>query len=215
MDRKPDVLNFLKQTGSAGLAQVADHLKVSKQGALRHLEALQQQGLVEVVTGAHRGPGRPGHIYRLSGAAQRVFPSAHRELAGELVEFLDEGALERFFASRSDRLESQYGKRLAGLSLAERVREVARLATESGHMSQVTQADGKMLLRHCNCPIGDVAVRTGHACRHELGMYQRLFGAEVERKTWAAGGDTACSYEIAVSPPSKAPRGPKEVNTVG
>ncbi|MDQ6900035.1 MAG: ArsR family transcriptional regulator [Candidatus Dormibacteraeota bacterium] len=213
MDRKPDVLAFLKESGQASLAQVANHLKVSKQAALRHLEALEQQRLIQVLTGAHNGPGRPGHIYKLTDAGQQAFPSGHRELAQELVAFLDGKALERFFATRSERLERQHQQRLAGLDLSERVREVARLATERGHMSQVSEADGKLLLKHCNCPIGDVAVRTGHACRQELDMYKRLFQAEVERKTWAAGGDSACSYEIVISSEQRSP-GPG-VNTVG
>ncbi|MGI8562984.1 MAG: helix-turn-helix transcriptional regulator [Candidatus Dormibacter sp.] len=213
MDRKPDVLAFLKERGQASLPQVANHLQVSKQAALRHLDALEQQRLVQVLSGAPSGPGRPGHIYRLTEAAQQAFPSGHRELAHELVSFLDGEALERFFADRSERLERQHQQRLAGLDLKERVREVARLATERGHMSQVSEADGKLSLKHCNCPIGDVAVRTGHACRQELDMYKRVFQAEVERKTWAAGGDTDCSYEIVISPEQRSP-GPG-VNTVG
>src|SRR5205807_4184184 len=48
MDRKQDVLALLKARGSVGLADIAEHLGVSKQGALRHLEALQARGLVEV-----------------------------------------------------------------------------------------------------------------------------------------------------------------------
>src|SRR5438270_11310280 len=101
MDRKQDVLALLKARGSAGLAEIAEHLHVSKQGALRHLEGLQARGLVEVSVDEHRGPGRPGHVYRLTAAAGEHFPSGHRELAAELVGFMDATEVERFFSERA------------------------------------------------------------------------------------------------------------------
>lgn len=197
MDRKHDVLALLKARGSAALALIAEHLGVSKQGALRHLEALERRGLVEVSTEAHHGPGRPGHVYRLTPAADAHFPSGHRELAGELVEFMTAKELERFFAARARRLEAEYGVRLAGLNLEQRVRELARLTTERGHMTEVSrEPDGRLQLRHCNCPIQDVAARSGHPCRYEQDIYQRLLGAAVARSTWLGDGDASCTYDI-------------------
>lgn len=197
MDRKQDVLALLKARGSVGLAEVAAHLGVSKQGALRHLEGLQARGLVEVSTEEHHGPGRPGHVYRLTAAAGDHFPSGHRELAGELVEFLDETELERFFAARARRLEAEYGAHLAGLDFKERVRELVRLTREHGHMTELVEGpDGGLQLRHCNCPIQDVAARAGHPCRHEQDVYRRLLGAAVARSTWLGAGDTSCTYDI-------------------
>lgn len=202
MDRKSDVLMLLKANGSATLAEVAAHLGVSKQGALRHLEALQERGLVEVSPEEHRGPGRPEHVYRLTSAATALFPSGHRALATELVAFLDGAALERFFADRARRLEAEYSPKLAGLDFAARVRELARLSSEQGHMSDVVERpDGSFLLRHCNCPIGDVAAQTGHPCRHEIEMYRRLLGGEVERSSWVGVGDSTCSYVVSAGTP--------------
>jgi len=197
MDRKQDVLALLKARGSAGLAEIAAHLGVSKQGALRHLEALQARGLVRVSTDEHRGPGRPGHVYRLTPAADDHFPSGHRELAGELVEFLDQAELERFFAARARRLEAEYGARLAGLDFPERVRELVRLTSERGHMTELLEAaDGGLQFRHCNCPIQDVAARGGHPCRQEQDLYRRLLGAAVVRSSWLGDGDASCTYRI-------------------
>jgi predicted ArsR family transcriptional regulator len=197
MDRKQDVLALLKARGPAGLGEVAEHLGVSKQGALRHLDGLLAAGLVEVSTEEPRGPGRPGHVYRLTAAAGERFPTGHRKLAGELVDFLDEPELERFFAERARRLEAQYGERLAGLDFDGRVRELVRLTSESGHMTEVVEKpDGGLQLRHCNCPIQDVAARGGHPCRQEQDMYRRLLGVLVRRSTWLGAGDANCTYDI-------------------
>lgn len=200
MDRKTDVMSFLKVAGHANLSEVAAHLGVSRQGALRHLEALEERGLVEFTTAsAPHGPGRPGHVYRLTEAAGRQFPSGHRELAAELVEFMNPDELERFFITRAERMEADHGGRLAGLEFADKLRELARLGAEHGHMTELAELpDGSFQLRHCNCPIGDVAARTGHPCHHEIDVYRRLLdGAVIERTTWAASGDAACTYAIA------------------
>lgn len=195
--RKDTILSFLKANGQASLADVAAHLEVSKQGALRHLEALLAEGLVEKSNESHAGPGRPEHVYRLTPAAAEHFPHAHRELAGELVKFMGAAQLERFFAERAARTEAVLSAELAGLSLEQKVKRLGELAGATGHMTEVVaNGDGTFAIRHCNCPIADVAAETGHPCQREQAMYERLLGAEVERTTWLANADAACTYVI-------------------
>ena len=99
--------------------------------------------------------------------------------------------------AQQEGLEAEYGARLAGLDFEERVRELARLTAQQGHMTElVERADGRIQLRHCNCPIQDVAARGGHPCRQEQDTYRRLLGAEVARSTWLGAGDTSCTYDI-------------------
>jgi DeoR family suf operon transcriptional repressor len=195
--RKDAVLGFLKASGQASLADVASHLEVSKQGALRHLEALLAEGLVEKGNEAHAGPGRPEHVYRLTAAAAERFPHSHRELAGELVRFMGAAQLERFFAERAARTEAAMAAELAGLSFEQKVRRIGELASASGHMTEVVDnGDGSFAIRHCNCPIADVAAETGHPCHREQSMYERLLGTSVERTTWLASADADCTYVV-------------------
>jgi predicted ArsR family transcriptional regulator len=195
--RKDAILGFLKASRQASLADVASHLEVSKQGALRHLEALVAEELVEQGNEPHPGPGRPEHVYRLTAAAAEHFPHAHRELAGELINFMGASQLERFFAERSARVETTMAAELAGLSLEQKVKRIGELASASGHMTEVVDnGDGSFAIRHCNCPIADVAAETGHPCHRERAMYERLLGAEVERTTWLANADANCTYVI-------------------
>jgi predicted ArsR family transcriptional regulator len=197
MDRKMEVLALLKARGRVRLSEVAETLGLTRQGALRHLEALRERGLVEVSVAPAQGRGRPGHRYSLTTRAGDAFPSGHRQLATELVDFMESAELERFFEARSLRLEKEYSAKLAGLSFEGRVRELARLARESGHMTEVVEReDGGLQLRHCNCPIQDVAARSGQPCRHEQSLYERLLGAPLARSTWAGAGDTSCTYDI-------------------
>jgi DeoR family transcriptional regulator, suf operon transcriptional repressor len=195
--RKDAILGFLKASGQASLADVASHLEVSKQGALRHLEALLAEGLVEKGSEAHVGPGRPEHVFRLTAAAADHFPHAHRELAGELVKFMGAAQLERFFSERAARTEATMAAKLAGLTLEQKVKRIGELASAGGHMTEVVDnGDGSFAIRHCNCPIGDVAAETGHPCHREQSMYERLLGTTVERTTWLANNDAACTYVV-------------------
>jgi predicted ArsR family transcriptional regulator len=142
-----------------------------------------------------RGRGRPENVYRLTPLAGDHFPDGHRELTGELVEFISNQQLRQFFERRAARLEAEYAPRLAGLDFASRVRELAKLASEHGHMAEVVElGDGGLAIRHCNCPIQDVAARTGLPCLNEQQMYERLLGVGVERTTWMAEAADDCTY---------------------
>ena len=193
--KRETILAFLKRRGQATLAEIASHLEVSKQGALRHMEALEAAGLATLTQSQSHGRGRPENLYMLTPLAGDHFPDGHRELTGDLVEFMSNEQLRQFFERRAARLEAEYAPRLAGLDFEARVRELARLATEHGHMAEVVeQGDGGLAIRHCNCPIQDVAARTGLPCLNEQQMYERLLGTEVERTTWMAEAARDCTY---------------------
>jgi len=195
--KRETILAFLKTRGHATLGEIAAHLEVSKQGALRHLETLEEAGLATVSSAEAAGPGRPEHVYKLTAAAGERFPDGHRELTAELVDFMSQQQLREFFARRAARLEAEYAPRLAGLDFGARVRELARLATEHGHMAEVVEvADGGLAIRHCNCPIQDVAARTGLPCINEQQMYERLLGTDIARTTWMAESADDCTYVI-------------------
>ena len=195
--KRETILAFLKMRGHATLGEIASQLEISKQGALRHLEALEEAGLATAASAAPHGRGRPESVYQLTSAAGTHFPDGHRELTGELVEFVSDEQLKRFFERRAAKLEAEYAPRLAGLDFEARVRELAKLASEHGHMAEVVElAEGGLAIRHCNCPIQDVAARTGLPCLNEQQMYERLLGAPVSRSTWMAESASDCTYEV-------------------
>src|SRR5256885_4185255 len=160
--KRDPILAFLKTRGHATLGEIAAHLEVSKQAALRHLEALEADGLATVGPAEAHRPGRPESVYELTAAAGEHFPDGHRELTGELVAFLSTEQLKQFFERRAARLEAEYAPRLAGLDFSSRVRELPRLASEHGHIAEVVELrEGGLPIPHCNCPTHDVAAPPG------------------------------------------------------
>ena len=92
---------------------------------------------------------------------------------------------------------SNLAAELAGLTFEQKVRRIGELASASGHMTEVVDnGDGSFAIRHCNCPIADVAAETGHPCHREQSMYERLLGTSVERTTWLASADADCTYVV-------------------
>src|SRR2546426_10706049 len=144
VDPKRDtILAFLKTRAHATLGEIAAHLEVSKQGALHHLEALETDGLATVGPAEAHRPGRPESVYKLTAAAGEHFPDGHRELTGELVDFLSTEQLKQFFERRAARLEAEYAPRLAGPHLASRGRGLAGVASGHGdHAAVLWLGDG-------------------------------------------------------------------------
>src|SRR2546423_11312240 len=130
------ILAFLKTRGQATLGEIAAHLEVSKQGALRHLESLESSGLATVASAQPHGRGRPENVYRLTPLAGEHFPDGHRELTGELVDFMTNEQLKAFFERRAARLEAEYAPQLAGLDFSSRVRAPAPLPFGAGPTAQ-------------------------------------------------------------------------------
>src|SRR5260370_12819951 len=121
----------MREHGSLG--DVAAHLEISKQGALRHMDALEADGLATVAPAEEHRRGRPENVYTLTPAAHAHFPHAHQKLATDLVEFLSEAQLKQFFERRAARLEAEYAPRLAALAFAGRLPALSNLPTPHRH----------------------------------------------------------------------------------
>src|SRR5260370_14643068 len=95
--KRETILAFLKMRGHATLGEIASQLEISKQGALRHLEALEEAGLAALGAAAPHVCGRPQRGYHLTPAGGRHLSDRHRELIAKLVHFCSEEQLQRTF----------------------------------------------------------------------------------------------------------------------
>lgn len=208
-DRALQAAGALKRAGEATVDELAAALGVTASAARQHLDGLAAQGLV-----AHRvesrGRGRPVHLYRLTRAAEPLFPKAYGGLTNELLDYVEEadpGLVDAVFDRRRQRRLDQARARLADrASFADRVAELARILDEDGYLAACEALpDGSFRIVEHNCAVLDVAERYGQACSSEIAfLRQALPEATVERVSHMIAGAHSCAYSVV--PPGAAPK---------
>jgi DeoR family transcriptional regulator, suf operon transcriptional repressor len=194
------VLDVLKRRGEARAEEIAAALGVTVSAARQHLGALQAAGLVDYreVKGT---PGRPKHVYRLTEAAQDVFPNQYGELATELLQFVgeeDPELLQRVFEKRRKARLERALERLEGKPFEGKVEELAQILDEEGYLASFEREDdGSYIVQEHNCAIIDVAQLSRMPCAAEIDFLRdALPGASIERVAHMLGGAHLCAYRI-------------------
>ena len=196
---RDEILQALKLRGGLFASEIAEALGTGTSAVRPHLEGLIGDGLVsvEVVRG---GKGRPRHRYHLTPDGHESFRRDYAELAESLVQGLTQlggtELLSQIFLRREQELVDRYAARLAGLDFDARVREVARILDERGHMVELDRSgEGYVLIEH-NCPLSRVASESSVACESGFRLIRRLVDAEVEQLQVAPNGATDCRFAI-------------------
>lgn len=199
------ILNRLKRSGECRAEALAATLGITASGTRQHLAALERDGLV-----THRastgGRGRPRHHYRLTPAADALYPRTYAELTNELLEYVEDASpelLRALFERRGRRRLERARARIAGQPHFEaRVRELARVLDEDGYLADADpQPDGSILITEHNCAVLGVALRYGHACSSELDFLRAaLPDAEIERTSHIVAGAHVCAYRVSPRP---------------
>ena len=194
------LLVAIKNQGEATTEELARETYLSPGAVRQHLLALEAQGLVSYVR-MRDGPGRPRHVFRLTGHGEELFPQLYSEMANilfEAIEAEDEGVLQRVF----DRLvDGQVGlavQRIQSMSRPERLLELVQLVERYGYFPRLEMVDNgpaTLTLRHC--PLLKLAQNHSAICEVECrSMKSVLPGANIERTAHRLKGDSVCCYEI-------------------
>lgn len=204
--RGTELVQVLKHAGEATAEELADQLGVTVSAVRQQLDGLAADGLVAWRPQA-RGRGRPTHLYRLTRAAEPLFPKAYGGLTNELLGYVadaDPRLVDGIFDRRRQRRLEGAQARLAnaGDTLAARVAELARILDEDGYLASFEGGpDGSFRIVEHNCAVLDVAERYGQACTSEIAfLRQALPDARVERVSHMIAGAHACAYEISPLP---------------
>ena len=196
------VLELLKRQGPQTVAQLGAALRVSGVAVRRHLEALEQEGVVHQTT-RPQGRGRPAYVYALTEVGHDLFPRNYHQLVAQLLaaagtEFGEE-AVERLFDHRQQALAELYAARTEGRPLPEVASALAAIQDENGYMADCQPGgDGRFVVSEHNCAIARVAACWPTACSHELALFRDLAGpgVQVERVAHMRAGDPVCAYVL-------------------
>jgi predicted ArsR family transcriptional regulator len=205
---KPDVrtrraiIDVLKQEGPREAAQLSLKLGVTAMAVRQHLYELTEEKLVTYQDEA-RPIGRPARVWRLTPAADRLFPDAHAMLTVRLLDAMRQTfgpkGIDQLLTARTKQQFDEYRKRIPAGSLQARVNALAKIRSEEGYMAEVfPQPDGTLLLVENHCPICSAATECQALCVNELSLFQRLLGngVAIERTEHILSGARRCAYRI-------------------
>jgi DeoR family suf operon transcriptional repressor len=195
-----EILRQLKRAGELRADDLAAAIGMTPSGMRQQLRSLASDGYVTYRE--QRGAtGRPKHFYRLTPAADALFPRRYGDLVSDLLQVATEDDpefVERMFARRGARRLEHARARLAG-SLEQQVRALAEVLDADGYLAEVEALEdgtGWRIIER-NCAIFDIAQRYGHACSSELDFLQAaLPDATVERVRHMVAGAAQCAYEV-------------------
>lgn len=211
----------LKSRGPQAAATLAAALAITPMGAHKLLARLEAMGLVDAREESredaransreHSGDGsqaarvgRPRRLWALTAAGHGRFPDRHADLMLQLIQqartLFGDAGLDQLITAREQDSERRYAAALSrSQSLAERVRELARLRSEEGYMARAERSGRDWLLVEDHCPICAAATHCQGFCRSELALFQRCLGpgVRVERSEHLLAGARRCVYRIA------------------
>jgi predicted ArsR family transcriptional regulator len=194
------VLLHLKRQGEMTVAELCEVLGITSMAVRRHLSTLQKDGLVESRL-EKQSRGRPTYKYRLTQKSETLFPSGFQNLAIDLLDIVFEesghkGVME-LLARRNDRLSERLLSRVEKLPLPERVKEVSKIFSENGYMTEFKAlADGNFVIFQQHCAVHDLANQYRQLCVLEPRLMEKLLGVKVTREKYMLKNDPICAYLV-------------------
>jgi predicted ArsR family transcriptional regulator len=176
---KRAILMHLKRGGEADLATLARSLSISKMAVYKHVQELEESGLVERDV-RRGGVGRPRLILRLAPEASSLFPKAYASVTCALLKYIEETmgrkAVEAAHRSRHKQIHPQY---------------------QEGYMAEMREGRrGQFELFEYNCPIVAIAQDYWEACTVENELFRKVLRADVETTHRVVAGDHVCRFLI-------------------
>ncbi len=202
-DTKRRLLERLKRATSASATELAEEFGFTDTAIRQHLDALERSGLVERVSTAPSGRGRPPLAWSVTPASAEEFPDRHADLSVDLIEAvrsqLGEAALQSVLQAKAERQRLAYASTIAAGTVLERVRDLARLRTTEGYLAEAHEsADGSVVLVEHHCPIAEAARACHGLCGSELEVFRSVLGptVTVDRRQHLLAGDARCDYVV-------------------
>lgn len=202
---RQQIVQLLHSHGGMTAKDIARELGITSMGVRRHLTTLERDGLTQAQM-VRQKMGRPAFVYALSEQGLDLFPKNYHTLATQLLAAVQaregESGVSLLFAARMEQLLGQYMPRMQGKTLAERVKELAKIQDEAGYMAVWTPTEGGFILQEQNCAIYRVACQFQQACQFEIELFRQLLDADITRLEHQVKGERYCTYMVRPKPSS-------------
>ena len=180
------------------VSELARDLELTENAVRAQLERLERDGLV-AKAGSRPGVRRPHAEYELTPASLKQFPRAYEPVLVQVVNAIT--ARLRTDASRDLLIEA--GRRLLREHLGEprgrtpRQRVAAMMKKLNGASLgiDVSERQGRMVIRSCSCPIASVIAVRPQVCGLFASLLGELLGANVS-ESCEKGQSARCRFEV-------------------
>ena len=197
------LLELIRLHGPQTAQELADRLTIGPVSVRAQLRSLESANLVERTT-EPRPLGRPVSRFRLTPAADALFPKRYDLFAGQLLETLVSelgiDALRKILTRWEEALHVHLEARLPADPSA-RLEALARHQSSYGFMAEVRrEPDGGVSLVERNCPIAALAARYPEICEREAALFSRTLKLKTTLTSCQARGDGVCVFRIGKPP---------------
>ncbi|HUF79131.1 MAG TPA: MarR family transcriptional regulator [Thermoanaerobaculia bacterium] len=206
------ILGIVKRGGSAAVGELAAELAVSYEAVRQQVRQLHREGWIErrVARDVSR-VGRPEARYRLTPAADHLFPKHYDALSVELLDAVGErfgqGGVRAILADLTDARVREWEPRLQGMDLEERLAALQGIYLDGDPFVSVERgADGALRLVERNCPFLSVAEKRPALCSITVSALTRLLRRRVVRERTFQAGDGCCAFRVLDQKPVDADR---------
>lgn len=198
-DTRLAVLQAIREQGQATVASLAEALGISPISVRHHLTSLHAEGLLNIEL-QRQSVGRPKHVYTLTEAAARYFPSAYLTFAERLLDELKASLAPQQVEAIIDRMAVNTAARYGSLdirgTLEERLKKLVAILGEEGFRAAVRRVDSSTLQAELNCPYVFVGQRHPEVCRIDGTIIRSVLGRAVQRTSCVLDGDKLCIFSV-------------------
>jgi len=201
---RASILELLKRSGGMTASDLGRQLGISPMAARQHLAVLEAEGLVESSL-RRSSVGRPSSVYRLSEKGQETFPRLYDAflilVLKAVKDLYGRNGLQAIWDWRTEYADRLHGPDLRRLPPRERVKALADLQEQTGHMVEIEEGEDEVVIIEHNCPIARVSREFPEICQNELTLLHRLLDLPITRDACMAEGADVCRYRIALPRP--------------
>jgi predicted ArsR family transcriptional regulator len=199
------LLQALKREGPLTIRALARTLGVTYEAARQQVAELIRAGWVAASEPGADGvaghkPGPASRSYRLSAAAEHLFPKLYDELSAELVQLVRErfggAGLTEILSRMTEARVRRWAPLLQGLGLKEKLKVLTALYEDQDAYMQVEWRDGAPALIERNCPFLSVAQKHPAICSVSINALERLLGCRVVREQRFQAGHGKCVFRL-------------------
>jgi predicted ArsR family transcriptional regulator len=206
VDSRNRLLGYIKQKGGATAAELARQLRITREGVRQQLQLLEKEGWIARVGRTRKARiGRPAITYEITTAGDHLFPKRYDNLSLNLVdavaEQLGEKALITLLTALTDQQVEHWRPRLAGKSLADRLKALKGIYFEDDSHTSVQHDSRGYVLVERNCPFLNVALKRPRLCSVTVSTLTRLLGVRVVREERFQDGDRRCVFRVLADQP--------------